>query len=600
MALTEDQKIAARHKLAAGRVLAYRTMPYYTRVLTAIEVFEREGMGTFGVDAHWRLYYDPAKCLEWTAEEIAAVWLHEVSHLVRNHNQRFAELEGHKDHTIFNQAADASINTDLRQQNVTLPNPEQRVYIESKLSKRWTKNMTAEEMYRCVIEDQGIGKGDEDKKGKVEKDTPSDSNPPSDSESTEPDEAGDNAESSQNSVNSTNEKAENSPENGDADSLPDDIVQSDADEVNADGQDNVEDQNSSSNTSKSNQESAQDGDPAEQSSDSPSSGESDSEENSDTENSDSDSGEGSSQSEDNEQSQGQHQESESDSSSTESTDNGEEPSENGESPEPQSDCGSCTGGEPREYEEPSAEGAVDKYAADFIRQKTAEDIVSYENSNPGSVPGDILREAQYILDPQVDWVPELMSFARRVLGTRLGAEHKTYSRMSRRAGASNVIRPGYKAPDPPQIAAILDTSGSMDENREIAAALGELESLLDRFGRVSHASGMNIINCDAAASVEFVRNLRDYEIRGGGGTDMREGIELAAILKPRMDIIITVTDGGTPWPDDRPPANPQAHYIVLLISSKQGELDFQKQRIPKWFHVIPVLVPDRKRRRRRY
>lgn len=595
--LTEEQKIEARHKLAAGRVLAYRKMPYYTRALTAIETFEREGLGTFGVDKHWRLYYDPAKCLEWTAEEIAAVWLHEVNHLIRDHNRRFESLDGsNNDQKIFNQAADASINTDLKKQNIVLPNPEVRVYVESKLSPNWRAGMTAEQMYWEVFGSGQSGDTKPDGGGNPQNDE-SDSEEPEDSGSSDGEE-----------VDSDASQREQEEQSDFGEETQDDGLGKSESEPNADGDpsDDLESDDASDNDGEATGSDSpnQEGDQTEGS---------ESESGGSEPNGESDESNGGESGDENDPEDGESGDADgladgdlSASNGSSGADSGDDPEERADGNDGQqgdnpgasdatSDCGSCVGGSSREYEDPTDDRAMDEYNAEWVRKKTAEDIVNHENMNPGSVPGDTLRDAQFIIEPQVDWREEFIALARRILGYQQGNDTRTFRRVSRRGGTTNIIKPAKRSPQPPQIAAILDTSGSMREDREIAAGLGELEVLLNRFGRLTADGGMHIINCDAQATASMVRDLKSFEVIGGGGTDMRMGIKLAAEMRPRMDIIVTVTDGGTPWPKDKPLTNPTAHYVVLLLGAGKKGLESAQRSIPEWMHTIPVVVPERKR-----
>lgn len=592
--LTDDQRIEARHKLAAGRVLAYRKMPYYTRALIAIETFEREGMGTFGVDKFWRLYYDPVKCLEWTTEEISAVWLHEVNHLIRDHNKRFEALEGvGHNQEMFNSAADAAINTDLKKQGVILPNPEVRVYVESKLSPSWKKGMTAEQMYWAVY---GKGKKQEDAgKGTPEPPQASDEK---DKEEEEDPFAGlpDARDASEESENDSQDDAEGENEeessedvedsqNGTGDSGED----TDTDDANDNGDSDSEEEGSgeggespqSDSSDESGEESSEDSEGPQNGSDG--SGDSDEDSDGEGDSEDGESGEG-----------GEGSESEEEGEPTDSEQN-----ESATKPQPESDCGSCAGGESREYEDKTGDRAMERSSADFLRKKVSEDIVDYDRSNPGVIPGDVVRDAKHVLEPQVDWRDEFIALCRRLIGNQRGYQDYTYARPSRRTGTTNVILPSMKSPNPPQIAAVLDTSGSMREGHEIAAALGELEDLVNRFGRLSPQGGVHIVNCDVGATVELVRDLRNFEIVGGGGTDMRVGIKCAAEIKPRMNIIITITDGMTPWPDKKPQENLTAHYIALITQDNRrgwGTSNIAKN-VPEWMHCIEVKISDRRRPR---
>jgi predicted metal-dependent peptidase len=49
---------------------------------------QTEAIASMAVDAHWRLYYNDAWLATHTVEENAAVLIHEVSHLLRQHDGR--------------------------------------------------------------------------------------------------------------------------------------------------------------------------------------------------------------------------------------------------------------------------------------------------------------------------------------------------------------------------------------------------------------------------------------------------------------------------------------------------------------------------------
>ncbi len=51
-------------------------------------------------------------------------------------------------------------------------------------------------------------------------------------------------------------------------------------------------------------------------------------------------------------------------------------------------------------------------------------------------------------------------------------------------------------------------------------------------------------------------NARDTKFAGGGGTDMRVGIERTTQQRPRPEVIVVFTDGYTPWP--APPSEPSS------------------------------------------
>lgn len=108
---------------AAARFLATRAQPYLSAALFAMDARIAEGLESFAVDRWWRVYLDPDRLREWSADESAAVLLHEVGHLVRDHAGRGERLgvTGHDDHFRWNVAGDLAINDDLVADGERLP-----------------------------------------------------------------------------------------------------------------------------------------------------------------------------------------------------------------------------------------------------------------------------------------------------------------------------------------------------------------------------------------------------------------------------------------------------------------------------------------------
>lgn len=79
-------------KLLAARRLAVTACPYLAVALHAIAVVPTYAVPTMGVDRHWRCYVNPAFVVAHSVRDLAGVWLHEVSHLVRDHHTRARRL----------------------------------------------------------------------------------------------------------------------------------------------------------------------------------------------------------------------------------------------------------------------------------------------------------------------------------------------------------------------------------------------------------------------------------------------------------------------------------------------------------------------------
>ncbi|MEU7281016.1 VWA-like domain-containing protein [Streptomyces sp. NPDC045431] len=106
-------------KLLTARLHAVKVRPYLADALFALHVVEDRSVPTMGVDAHWRCYVSPAFVARTPVEELAGVWVHEVSHLLRDHHgrgERYArehEAYGPGERLRRNIAADFEINDDI-------------------------------------------------------------------------------------------------------------------------------------------------------------------------------------------------------------------------------------------------------------------------------------------------------------------------------------------------------------------------------------------------------------------------------------------------------------------------------------------------------
>jgi predicted metal-dependent peptidase len=107
-----------RDKLFTARLQAARARPYLATALFALHPVVSRQVPTMAVDPHWRCYVSPAFVDRTPVEELAGVWVHEVSHLLRDHHgrgNRIAKelgLTGPGDRLRMNIAADCEINDD--------------------------------------------------------------------------------------------------------------------------------------------------------------------------------------------------------------------------------------------------------------------------------------------------------------------------------------------------------------------------------------------------------------------------------------------------------------------------------------------------------
>ncbi|MFB8030766.1 MULTISPECIES: VWA-like domain-containing protein [unclassified Streptomyces] len=215
------------------------------------------------------------------------------------------------------------------------------------------------------------------------------------------------------------------------------------------------------------------------------------------------------------------------------------------------DCGSGAHGEPSPWESDAAPGpaGVGGVEAESLRRHTAEAMRAHVRAR-GTMPGGWKRWADEVLEPTVDWRQALTGAVREAAAWAAGAVDYTYRRPSRRSAAlRGVVLPSLRRPLP-RVAVVIDTSGSMGDG-ELAAALAEVTGVLREVG--IRGNRVTVLACDAdVQAVSRVTNAGQITLGGGGGTDMRVGIAAALAAPERPSVIVVLTDGHTPWPDETP------------------------------------------------
>jgi predicted metal-dependent peptidase len=106
--------------LQAARVRASYQRAYFAPALFAMVPVRTDQIASMAVDSHWRLYYNDEWVASHTVEENAAVLIHEVSHLLREHDSR-KHAAGVRNEGLWNTAADCEINDDLLAEGLPLP-----------------------------------------------------------------------------------------------------------------------------------------------------------------------------------------------------------------------------------------------------------------------------------------------------------------------------------------------------------------------------------------------------------------------------------------------------------------------------------------------
>jgi predicted metal-dependent peptidase len=235
--------------------------------------------------------------------------------------------------------------------------------------------------------------------------------------------------------------------------------------------------------------------------------------------------------------------------------------------------GSAADGVPRDYELP-ADSETAPGLSPLEQQMLAQEVARGIRAQ-GNAPAGWRRWADAVLAPPiVPWWRELRTHFRRVVGQAAGRTDYTWNRLPRRDPVDpSILSPAMFRPTV-LVAVIIDTSGSMDDGLG-AKCLSELRGLLRALDLP-----VDVIACDAAAVVSRrVLSPRRAVLLGGGGTDLRIAIQAAQRLRPTPAVIVTMTDGHTPWPEQPPRGT--SHITLLLGDGKP----------PGWGRTIRVSQP---------
>ena len=171
----------------------------------------------------------------------------------------------------------------------------------------------------------------------------------------------------------------------------------------------------------------------------------------------------------------------------------------------------------------------------------------------GTMPGDLERMVNGILNPPLPWWEVLFEYA-----TQRAADDESWSRRNRRY--SDIYMPIRDSVKMGEIVVIGDTSGSMDD-----AVYPQLGFSLEMIAELLKPERIRVIwaDDDECSRQEVFEDGEPIILHplGGGGTDMRKPLKFVEEFDPL--ICVLVTDCYTPWPNDVP------YPLVVLSSTHQ-------------------------------
>ena len=464
-------------------------------------------------------------------QQIGFLWIHEISHILREHGQRAAE--GAVDPNIWNIAADMEIN-DSHWEGLEAPALYPGIYPKTF---RMNPGELAETYYKKLTEksekeiQKGLAKAmdkilEEAEKEKAEnKEDPDQPDENSDNQKeTDPSSESDNGEEEQNPDSPTSEDKngeEQESENGNGG----------GNDPNSDGSENKTDQEGNPDNGEDPENSNNVEGPGTMDDDGSKSDNPDNKRDDDRQNSE---GSGNEQDKDPEDAPGSGEEKDPNAAYHDLLDEG---------------SGVHNVARPWELESGETEPQeLDDIETEQIRIAVAKEMS--EAQKAGLLPAGWERWVGNKLRPVVDWRKVLRHRVSRAINHSVGARiDYSFARPSRRQAVYQpLIPPALSGNLTGQIACVVDTSGSIDDV-QLTRILSEVCGILEVFN-----TPVTIIPCDAKPYPPVVLT-RSTDLRqitsmpGGGGTNMIRGIEAALELKPAPDVVVVLTDGYTPYPE---------------------------------------------------
>lgn len=190
-------------------------------------------------------------------------------------------------------------------------------------------------------------------------------------------------------------------------------------------------------------------------------------------------------------------------------------------------------------------------------RQVVSDMVKDAAANAGTMPGHLQDAIEALNKPIVRW-RELL---RRYLGNHVGNRRRTWSRRDRRF-SKQFGKKGISRHAASTVVVIVDTSGSIRKE--------ELEQFFAEIEAISYKAKVYVLQWDADFQGFDKYRRGDWKkivIGGRGGTNMVTAFQWAEENAPGFNVVVNLTDGYTPWPDERP------YPAMFVITNPEGNVE---------------------------
>jgi predicted metal-dependent peptidase len=183
----------------------------------------------------------------------------------------------------------------------------------------------------------------------------------------------------------------------------------------------------------------------------------------------------------------------------------------------------------------------------------------------GNIPGEMKSIIEELEKPQIKWTTALRTFASSVLSSD---KRSTWNRPNRRTGKDQM---GSLRKKRLNLLVAIDTSGSLSAD-ELRLFLSEIKGIKKQTN-----AEITIVQCDARIqSVQSWNeiNIDQFEVFGGGGTDLCPPFELAKTRKWGSYKLSEVPDGIVYLTDGYGPAPEICSIKTLFVISPGGRIPY--------------------------
>lgn len=235
-------------------------------------------------------------------------------------------------------------------------------------------------------------------------------------------------------------------------------------------------------------------------------------------------------------------------------------------------------------------GKIGRSEKATLLKQTAEEAKKCQEKNPGRVPGDMVLELESLVEPpKVSWQDQFRSVLSFAQANRRGDTESTYIFVNKKQAGlgwgvdSPVLASSLDTE--PKIGIIQDTSGSM-WGEPLRAARDEIMGMIKEFGMQKVA----LVACDAdAQQIQYVSTLDEVNraMKGGGGTDMRPGMEI--FKKQGFEPVVCITDGYIPDPGPDP-----GYHMIWCIAPGGTDEAVKRSEREGWSNIVFIQPSDKK------